>query len=124
LSTYLELQDPAQAYNRFMEAILASSNSTFRKSTQNQSSLKEPRRPWWNENCQAAVSAAKKAEKEWRRSPLSLTKRTAWKKAEAVKKKNDHQRKKTSMVLLHQQPRPQRRPKDNLVLHESHGRQR
>jgi hypothetical protein len=46
-----------------MEAILASSNSTFRKSTQNQSSLKEPRRPVWNESCQSAVSAAKKKRK-------------------------------------------------------------
>ena len=84
-SSFPELQDPAILYEEFMNAILASSYSTFRKSSQ--SRIKEPRRPWWNDSCQAAVSSAKQAEKERRRSPLSPSLRAAWKKAEALKKR-------------------------------------
>ncbi len=112
-----------------MEAILASSNSTFCKSTQNQSSLKEPRRPWWNKSCQAAVFVTKKGKKEWRRSPLSLVKRTAWKKAEAVKKKNDQQRKKQAWSSFISSPphsfiSTPETAKGQLGTSESHGRQR
>ena len=70
-----------------MKTILASSNSTFRLSTQPRNPPKEHRRQWLKVSCQAAVSTAKQAEKEWRRSPLSPSLRAAWEKTEAS---NDH----------------------------------
>ena len=70
-----------------MKTILASSNSTFSLSTQPRNPPKEHRRQWLKVSCQAAVSTAKQAEKEWRRSPLSPSLRAAWEKTEAS---NDH----------------------------------
>ncbi|KZS09725.1 Uncharacterized protein APZ42_025983, partial [Daphnia magna] len=43
---------------------------------------KELRGPWWNNECQAAEAAAKRAEKVWSQSPFSSDKRSAWKKSE------------------------------------------
>ena len=54
--------------------------------------------------CQAAVSTAKQAEKEWRRSPLSPSLRAAWKNTDASKNITIINSKKTCLVLLHQQP--------------------
>jgi hypothetical protein len=79
--SFQELSDPKSMYDIFTDSIQSSSKKLFRLSHPCAKSPKEPRRPWWNNDCQEAVAAAKKAEKEWRKNPLSSEKRAAWKKA-------------------------------------------
>jgi hypothetical protein len=70
-----------------MYAITAANEKNFKKTTPSLHPPKEPRRPWWNQECESAVEKVKQAEREWRRSPLSSDKRSAWKKADAAKKR-------------------------------------
>jgi hypothetical protein len=85
--SFQDLSDPKAMYDIFTDSIQSSSKKLFRLSHPCAKSPKEPRRPWWNDDCQKAVASAKKAEKEWRINPLSSEKRTAWKRAEATKKR-------------------------------------
>jgi hypothetical protein len=74
-------------YDIFKDSIQSCSKKFFRLSHLCAKSPKEPRHPWWNNDCPEAVASAKKAEKEWRISPLSSEKRTVWKREEATKKR-------------------------------------
>jgi hypothetical protein len=78
---------PNQIFDSFMYAITAANEKNFKKTTQSLHPPKEPRHPWWNQECESAVEKVKQAEREWRRSPLSSDKRSAWKKADAAKKR-------------------------------------
>ena len=84
--SHLTIMDPASLYDSFIDAFISASKH-ISTSCPKSRPPKEPRHPWWNSDCSIAVTKARKAEMKWRRSPLSLGKRSAWEKAEVLKKK-------------------------------------
>jgi hypothetical protein len=70
------MTDPKSIFDTFTDSIQSSSNKHFRLSHPSPIS---PRRLWWNNDCQAAVSSAKKAGKEWREKGHSYSSPQTWK---------------------------------------------
>lgn len=75
------------AYSVFYDTLSEVSNRLFSKSKQTPKIHPEPRRPWWDSKCNAVVHQARRALREWQSAPLSVQKREAWHKAEAVKRR-------------------------------------
>jgi hypothetical protein len=60
----------------------------FKKSNPARSRNSETTRPWWDAKCYTLLKNARSALKKWCNSPMSLTLRAEWKKAEAIKKRH------------------------------------
>lgn len=73
--------DPEQCFRIFMQA----SSGNFKKSSPRTKITSEPGRPWWDRECHKLVRATRCALREWTSAPLSTTKRSEWKMAEAKK---------------------------------------
>lgn len=85
---FKSILDPGLCFSIFMQTIQASNHRHFRKSRPSPCQKPEPGRPWWDRDCNELVQAARKAQREWCKAPLSSQKRSVWKLAEA--KKNRH----------------------------------
>ena len=105
--SFQDLSDPKSMYDIFTNSIQSSSKKLFRLSHPCAKSPKEPRRPWWNDDCQKAVASAKKAEKEWRINPLSSEKKNGMEEGRSNEKKTHHQIKETSLGNLCKQSKSQ-----------------
>ena len=95
-SNFTSYTTPEPAYSIFYDILMESSNGVFRKSSSAPRPRQEPRKPWWDKTCNAAVHTARKAYREWRDSPLSIEKRMIWQQAEAQKRKHIIQAKRNS----------------------------
>ena len=78
---YLDITNPATAYNAFMVAIMEAIKPHF-KMTKAQHTVKEPGRPWFSLSCKKKVAITRRALKDWLKDPLNTEKRIAWSKAE------------------------------------------
>lgn len=62
--SFQDMTDPKQMVYTLLVSFLYSSKNQFRLSQPCHKSPKEPRRPWWNNDCQSAVVTPRRAEKK------------------------------------------------------------
>ncbi len=82
---FLSINSPARAFEVFQSSIIGASETYFSRRVN--PNPKEKRPPWWTNECQEAVSEARRARRRWLENPLSPALKTEMNRLEAVKKK-------------------------------------
>jgi exonuclease III len=85
---FLDIVSPESITAAFLTGMNRANGKFFKKSNPARSRSSEPTRPWWDAKYHTLVKNARSALKKWCKSPTSLTLRTEWKKAEAIKKRH------------------------------------